>query len=150
MGKSGFDFKCFDELKKHTTSLAGKIDDGKVIDRALTAGAEPIYEQMVNTAPNHMYKKSGKWVTNYGTLRRSLKTNKPSTRGGERKVTIGVHYKDSPADKNTGAYYANPVEFGHGGPAPAPAHSFIAPAYDSRAEEAYKAMLEVLEQEIKL
>ena len=28
-------------------------------------------------------------------------------------------------------------EYGHGGPAPAPAHPFIRPAYDTRADEAY-------------
>ena len=28
--------------------------------------------------------------------------------------------------------------YGHGGPAPAPAHPFIRPAYDTRADEAYE------------
>ena len=40
--------------------------------------------------------------------------------------------------KEEGAYYATPVEYGHGGPAPAPAHPFIRPAYDTRADEAYE------------
>lgn len=41
------------------------------------------------------------------------------------------------SDKEEDAYYATPVEYGHGGPAPAPAHPFIRPAYDTRADEAY-------------
>ena len=42
------------------------------------------------------------------------------------------------SDKEEDAYYATPVEYGHGGPAPAPAHPFIRPAYDTRADEAYE------------
>jgi hypothetical protein len=47
-------------------------------------------------------------------------------------VTVGVHRSDG------GAEYANPVEFGHGGPHPAPAHPFVRPAFDAAKEEAYE------------
>ena len=52
-------------------------------------------------------------------------------------------------DEEAGAYYANPVEYGHGGPAPAPAHPFVRPAFDARAEEAYGEIKRVLADELK-
>ena len=57
-------------------------------------------------------------------------------------ITIGVHRKER------GAYYATPVEYGHGGPAPAPAHPFIRPAYDTRADEAYEIIRDGLRDAI--
>ena len=57
--------------------------------------------------------------------------------------TIGVHHSEN------GAYYANPVEFGHGGPAPAPAHPFVRPAFDTRADEAFSEIKRVLRDELK-
>ena len=56
---------------------------------------------------------------------------------------IGVHHSEN------GAYYANPVEFGHGGPAPAPAHPFVRPAFDTRADEAFSEIKRVLRDELK-
>jgi len=53
--------------------------------------------------------------------------------GGQR-VTIGVHRKDWDEED----YYPAFVEYGHGGPAPAPAHPYIRPAYDARQDEAYE------------
>jgi hypothetical protein len=54
-------------------------------------------------------------------------------------VTIGVHAAE-------GAPYAQPVEFGHGGPHPAPPHPFVRPAFDARAEEAYEEMKKLLNE----
>ena len=45
-------------------------------------------------------------------------------------------------------YYANPVEKGHGGPAPAPAHPFVRPAFDVRKDEAYQIMKNILKDEL--
>ena len=52
------------------------------------------------------------------------------------------------SDKEEDAYYATPVEYGHGGPAPAPAHPFIRPAYDTRADEAYQIIRDGLRDAI--
>lgn len=74
-----------------------------------------------------------------GALNRSIETGKVKKRRySGRSITIGVHCKAE------GAYYATPVEYGHGGPAPAPAHPFIRPAYDTRQDEAYEIIREGL------
>ena len=63
-------------------------------------------------------------------------------RASGKSITIGVHRKEE------GAYYATPVEYGHGGPAPAPAHPFIRPAYDTRQDEAYEIIRDGLRDAI--
>ena len=78
-----------------------------------------------------------------GALHGSIHTSKVKARGGGGKqVTIGVHVKEK------SAYYSNPVEYGHGGPGPAPPHPFVRPAFDARAEDAYGEIRRVLEDEI--
>ena len=77
-------------------------------------------------------------------LHSSIHTGKvKQKRGGGKQITIGVHHSEN------GAYYANPVEFGHGGPAPAPAHPFVRPAFDTRADEAFSEIKRVLRDELK-
>lgn len=78
-----------------------------------------------------------------GVLNRSIQTGKVRKRRySGRSITIGVHRKEE------GAYYAPPVEYGHGGPAPAPAHPFIRPAYDTRSDEAYEIIRDELRDAI--
>ena len=57
-------------------------------------------------------------------------------------ITIGVHHSEADA------FYANPVEYGHGGPAPAPAHPFVRPAFDVRQDEAYSIIRDGLRDAI--
>lgn len=64
------------------------------------------------------------------------------SRSGGKRITIGMHHQDR------GAFYANAVEFGHGGPAPA--HPFVRPAFDVRVDEAFGEMKRVFRQEIEL
>jgi HK97 gp10 family phage protein len=66
-----------------------------------------------------------------GALYRSIMVGRAKKRRTGRSITIGVHHSAE------GAFYANPLEFGHGGPAPAPAHPFVRPAYDAKADESY-------------
>lgn len=107
------------------------------MNRALKAGAVPIEEQMLHNAST-----DPKIITD--KLHSSIHTGKvKQRRGGSKQITIGVHHSES------GAYYANPVEFGHGGPAPAPAHPFVRPAFDTRAEEAFDQIKRVLRDELK-
>ena len=78
-----------------------------------------------------------------GVLNRSIQIGKVRKRRASGKsITIGVHRKEE------GAYYATPVEYGHGGPAPAPAHPFIRPAYDTRQDEAYEIIRDGLRDAI--
>ncbi len=39
--------------------------------------------------------------------------------------------------------------YGHGGPAPAPAHPFVRPAFDTKADEAFSEIKRVLRDELK-
>ena len=123
------DTQGFDGLASDIAGMAGRMDaDGAgapAVRRILEAAAQPIHRQMKANAS-----KDPKIIT--GVLNRSIRIGpvKKRRRSGK-SITIGVHRKEE------GAYYATPVEYGHGGPAPAPAHPFIRPAYDTRADEAY-------------
>ena len=77
-----------------------------------------------------------------GVAQREERPRRGQRRMGGKGVTIGVHRKEK------GAFYATPVEYGHGGPAPAPAHPFVRPAFDTRVEEAYDAIKQVLRDEL--
>lgn len=58
------------------------------------------------------------------------------------KATIGVHRKDwSEAE-----YYPAYVEYGHGGPRPAPPHPYIRPAFDVMAPVAEDIIIEELKK----
>ena len=123
------DTQGFDGLATDIAGMASRMDaDGAgapVARRILEAAARPIHQQMKANAS-----KDPKIIT--GVLNRSIRIGPVKKRRKSGKsITIGVHRKEE------GAYYATPVEYGHGGPAPAPAHPFIRPAYDTRADEAY-------------
>ena len=115
------DTQDFDGLASDIAGMASRMDaDGAgapVARRILEAAAQPIHQQMKANAS-----KDPK-IIRIGPVKKRRRSGKS--------ITIGVHRKEE------GAYYATPVEYGHGGPAPAPAHPFIRPAYDTRADEAY-------------
>ena len=124
------DTQGFDGLASDIAGMAGRMDaDGAgapVARRILEAAAQPIHQQMKANAS-----KDPQIIT--GVLNRSIRIGPVKKRRKSGKsITIGVHRKEE------GAYYATPVEYGHGGPAPAPAPPFIRPAYDTRADEAYE------------
>lgn len=124
------DLNGFDALMTDIASMANRMDaDGAgapVAKRILQAAAQPIHQQMKANASSNP-----KIIT--GALHDSIAIgNVRKRRYSGKRITIGVHRKER------GAYYATPVEYGHGGPAPAPPHPFIRPAYDTRADEAYQ------------
>ena len=130
------DLQGFAELQNDLASMAMSLENSSGVDRALQAGAAPIEQQMLANASS-----DPKIIT--GALHGSIHTSKVKARGGGGKqVTIGVHVKEK------SAYYSNPVEYGHGGPGPAPPHPFVRPAFDARAEEAYGEIKRVLADEI--
>ena len=134
------DTQGFDSLASDIAGMAGRMDaDGAgapVARRILEAAAQPIHQQMKANAS-----KDPKIIT--GVLNRSIRIGPVKKRRKSGKsITIGVHRKEE------GAYYATPVEYGHGGPAPAPAHPFIRPAYDTRADEAYEIIRDGLRDAI--
>lgn len=123
------DTQGFDGLASDIAGMASRMDaDGAgapAARRILEAAAKPIHQQMKANAS-----RDPQIIT--GVLNRSIRIGPVKKRRKSGKsITIGVHRKEE------GAYYATPVEYGHGAPAPAPAHPFIRPAYDTRADEAY-------------
>ena len=130
------ELRGFDDLQNDMVNMAAALENGPGVKRALVAGAVPIEQQMKRNASS-----DPKIIT--GELYRSIRTS--GVRGGKRgmRVTIGVHHQDN------AAYFANPLEMGHGGPAPAPAHPFARPAFDTRSDDAYEEIKRVLRDELK-
>jgi HK97 gp10 family phage protein len=123
------------ELIADLAGMAADLDNGPGVDRALQAGAVPVEQQMLANASS-----DPKIIT--GALHGSIRTDRVKQRRGGKQISIGVKHSEA------GAYYANPVEYGHGGPGPAPPHPFVRPAFDARAEEAYGEIKRVLADEI--
>ena len=129
------DLRGFDDLMGDMNNMAAALDQGPGVGRALEAGAKPIEEQMKRNASS-----DPKVIT--GELYRSIRTG--NVRGGKRgkSITVGIHHDDN------AAYFSGPLEFGHGGSAPAPAHPFVRPAFDVKSNEAYEEMKRVLRDEL--
>ena len=127
----------FGDLEDDLAGMAAVLTDGTSVDRALQAGAEPIEDRMRQNATS-----DPKVIS--GDLRDSIHTGPVRRRrSGGKRITVGVHTKEK------GAFYANPLEFGHGGPTPAPAHPFVRPAFDTAADEVYNEIKRVLREELK-
>ncbi len=127
----------FGNLEDDLAGMAAALTDGSGVDRALKAGALPIEARMWQNASS-----DPKVIS--GDLHGSIHTGPVrKRRNGGKRITVGVHTKEK------GAFYANPIEFGHGGPAPAPAHPFVRPAFDTAADEAYTEIKRVLREELK-
>ena len=130
------ELRGFDDLQNDMVNMAYALDQGPGVSRALKAGAVPIEEQMLHNASS-----DPQIIT--GALHGSIRThNVRKSRSGGKYITIGVKHSEK------GAYYANPVEHGHGGPSPAPAHPFVRPAFDVRKDEAYQIMKKILKDEL--
>ena len=133
----------FDDLISDITRMADRLntaDEGAPVGkRILRAAAVPIDEQMKANAT-----RDPKIITNklHGAI--STGNVKKHSRTGLR-ITIGVHRKDW----DDGDYYPAYTEFGHGGPAPAPAHPYVRPAFDTRQDEAYGIIRDELLNELK-
>lgn len=130
------EMRGFGDLENDLAGMAAALEQGTGVDHALRAGAVPIEARMRQNASS-----DPKVIT--GDLRDSIHTGSVrKRRNGSKRITVGVHTKEK------GAYYANAVEFGHGGPAPAPAHPFVRPAFDATADEAYTEIKRVLREEL--
>lgn len=125
------------ELREDITAMADLLrtsgeNGGRATNWILQNAAQPVLEQMLHNASTDPKRRSGK-------LLRSIKIGRVvRKRKGGYRVTVGVHRSDG------GAEYANPVEFGHSGPHPAPPHPFVRPAFDARVDEAYEKVKEQL------
>ena len=104
------------------SDLERMIPSDTNVDAALAEGAEVIAREMRQLAPV----KSGK-------LKSAIKVGKARNGRNGRQVTVGIHRRDFSGDE----YYPAYVEYGHGGPRPAPPHPFIRPAFDLKKDEAW-------------
>lgn len=119
----------FDGLEHDLEKLLDGLSPA-AIKRALQAGAKPIMEKIVANTP--------KGPT--GRLQAAIKTGTIKQTGGKYFIKLGVLDGKS-------APHAHLVEYGHGGPHPAPAHPFMRPAFDAAADEAYSRLRGTLRDE---
>ena len=118
------------QLPADLKRLAEKINMKPILEKA----AQPILNQMEQNASS-----DPKPVT--GALFQALKIRA----SGDKTATVGVHRRDWSNED----YYPAYVEYGHGGPRPAPAHPFIRPAFDAKQNEAYRIIKDELRKNIK-
>ena len=107
------------------SDLEKMIPSDTNVDAALAEGAEVIAREMRQLAPV----KSGK-------LKSAIKVGKARNGRNGRQVTVGIHRRDFSDDD----YYPAYVEYGHGGPRPAPPHPYIRPAFDLKKDEAWSTV----------
>lgn len=133
----GLEVKGSVELRDDIAQMADLLrtsggNGGRACNWILQNAAQPVLEKMLHNASTDPKRRTG-------TLLNSIKIGRVvKKRAGGYRVTVGVHRADG------GAKYANPVEFGHGGPHPAPAHPFVRPAFDAAADESYEKIKEQL------
>ena len=133
MTMNGSDFAALQQDFERMAQVAEPAQIRSTLEEA----AQPILEQMKQNASSNPSPRSGK-------LRGALNTGNAG-KGGSASITIGVHRKDWSGDE----YYPAYVEFGHGGPRPAPAHPFVRPALDAKADEAINMLVEKVSQALK-
>ena len=125
----GIATKGFNDLAANLEQLAQMADGEKLAVGVLNAGAEILKDRMIANATQDPHPRSG-------ALRSAVKIGNAKRNKGRTSVPVGVWSKDVP--------YAPYVEYGHGGPHPAPPHPFIRPAYDEGKDTAYAAVREAL------
>ena len=115
------------DINKMANILNTDSEGAPAARRILQAAAVPIEEQMKANASSDPEIISGKLHDAISTG----KVKKHKTTGLH--ITVGVHRKDWDDEE----YYPAYVEYGHGGPGPAPAHPYVRPAFDTRQDEAF-------------
>ena len=138
----GIKTEGFDSLYQQLKELAEKAD-GQAASKALRAGAKPIFEDMRQQATIDPKKRTGNLYKSIKIGKVSQTVRKTDYKAAKR-ITIGTHKREM------GAYapHAHLVEYGHGGPAPAPPHPFVRPAFDRKSGEAYAEIKRVLKEEL--
>lgn len=133
MAGSGVELKGFKALENgmaETEARLRRAGKGSEVDRILHSAADPMLAEMRHQASFDPAMRSGDLHDAINAYR--ARSKNPYNI----KITIGVHRKDW----NNEDYYPAYVEFGHGGPGPAPAHPFVRPAFDLYRDEAYEAI----------
>lgn len=138
METKGFD-DLIGDIKKMADALNTNDEGAPAARKILQAAAVPIDQQMKQNASH-----DPKIITD--KLHGAISTGKVKKhkRTGLH-ITIGVHRKDWDDED----YYPAYVEYGHGGPGPAPAHPYVRPAFDTRQDEAFGIIRDGLFRELK-
>lgn len=122
MAKVHFEVRGVDELFRQLDGFDPSIKRAKA--KALNTGADVLLKQMQANVEPHIRS---------GRLSKALKIKK---RGGDGVIDVGVFGNDAP--------HTHLVEFGHGGPKPAPAYPMLEPAYNETADEISDAIMREL------
>lgn len=138
MNVQGFD-QLIGDINRMANALNTADEGAPAAKRILCAAAVPIDAQMKANAS-----RDPKIISNklHGAISIG-KVKKHKTTGLH--ITIGVHRKDW----NDEDYYPAYVEYGHGGPTPAPAHPYVRPAFDTRQDEAFGIIRDGLLNELR-
>lgn len=135
MDNVSFDAIGMDAIYERLEEL-GRMGD-KAADAALKKAAMPILEEMTRLAPERPNDEP------HWNLKSAIRTGKRRKRGGNASyLEVGVFNGEAP--------HAHLVEFGHGGPKPAPPHPFMRPAYEAKKAEARAILVEELRKELGL
>ena len=139
----GFETQGFEELigdiNRMASALNTDAEGAPAARRILQAAAVPVETQMKANASS-----DPKIIT--GKLHGAISTGKVKKhKSTGLHITIGVHRKDWDDED----YYPAYTEYGHGGPAPAPAHPYVRPAFDTRQDEAFGIIRDGLLNELR-
>ena len=139
----GFETQGFEELigdiNRMASTLNTDAEGAPAARRILQAAAVPVETQMKANASSDPQIITGKLPGAISTG----KVKKHKSTGLH--ITIGVHRKDWDDED----YYPAYTEYGHGGPAPAPAHPYVRPAFDTRQDEAFGIIRDGLLNELR-
>lgn len=130
----GFD-ALDDDLMKMASHLSAE-HGGKwksIAESILQEAAEPIKAAAIRHVP-----------VRTGKLRDAIIVGRVK----KRKHKAGGYTVDIGNQEKGGVGYARLVEFGHGGPAPAPNHKFMRPAYAEASDQAYAIIRKRLNEEV--
>ena len=126
-----------DDLENDLTNMAAALEFGSGVDRALQAGAKPIEEQMLHNASTDPKIITGA-LHDFHPYRQG---QAPPCRGQGHSPSACI----MPRRARTTQIHWNTAT---AGPAPAPAHPFVRPAFDTRSEDAYDEIRRVLKDEL--
>ena len=125
-----------DDLIEMATRLSGEQGTAwtATAKSILDEAAQPVLDAALRFVP-----------VRSGRLRGAISVGKVVKRrnGAGYSIKIGVN-----KDKSKNAPHAHLVEFGHGGPKPAPPHPFMQPAYDTTKDQAYAIIRRRLSEEL--
>ena len=114
-------------------SYLGSIEDisPEAIFKGLETGGQIVLEAVREKAPERT-----------GRLKQALRLNRHMGSNPYVDVRVGQ-------GKRAGARYWYLVEYGHGGPKPAPAHPFVEPATNAVREEAEQAIIDEIVRQLQ-